>query len=974
MAKLRFFDDRFEMDSLLESGLDTDFRFSNFDFNDAFGISAPSALFKADSLTANLKADFFPNVDYTKLPDDSSEGLSAPELLTQGSAEDEGESGSAQEAIEAPVNTQLGFEPIDPNNAMDWDEPLNTNPTFTSMHVFSTDDIVGTFEGLTQGDIGPGDTPIIDFSATPKVTNDGVDLFPINSEFGFIVTDFDGAVDKDFEDNPEYEEGWAGDLTDAMGNQIGLVVSDAKTDTFSTPATLGTWLAGLGGNTVKASTEHYSVMQEILSDQMYPDDPNAVYQLDDNLKMIGGEYDGMFIADILDIVGDSNGDGVLDLKDVLIPNESTITEHIAAGDDYSVTLKDDGKLLYRWGNTVKRPNDIRIEAELELPDEWKSPDPLSDTPDLNPLYRVTSAELVIHHTITNNPNDQVRPEDYENESAIGTLPEYEVLPDGKWVSVDGYFAGNGDFYPAGTVLRDPALATLAEGSTLDQIGGMSEDLHDGFTNAWFTTMNREPFEPELNADGTEYITGPRWRLQPDKYGQDLPSVVIPEDPSLTANPTNAQVKYEVGMETQTVLNLLDWEFPTSPLEISAGWLNGAGTVTENGVTLSDNFDVSIYIKGDVKPATIYSTQLVMSYEAVEIFDFSDTITGTADDDFLVGQGDNTFAGGEGADLFVVSYGAMSSAAIQSSLILDFEVGVDMISLIDLDVTALTFDTAITQNLVGTDLFIALNGFELVQLEGQTDVLGLESFQILNTQAPPEEIFGTEANDLLRGDANDNIIYGLGGDDRLFGYDGDDVLDGGDGNNLLWGGEGADQLIGGAGTDRAMYNLATEGVSVSLETGGTAGEALGDTFDGVENLSGSAFDDTLEGDAGANFLVGYAGNDTLLGGAGNDRLYGYAGDDVLDGGLGNDLLLGSAGADMFQFSDAAFGKDAISGFEDGVDMLDFTALGLDFGDFAKSQVGANTVLTLLSDPAQTVTLYGVDESLIDAADFYDGGMI
>ena len=46
---------------------------------------------------------------------------------------------------------------------------------------------------------------------------------------------------------------------------MGLVVSDSPTDTFKTPAVLGTWLAGLGGNTVKASTEHYSVMQAILS-------------------------------------------------------------------------------------------------------------------------------------------------------------------------------------------------------------------------------------------------------------------------------------------------------------------------------------------------------------------------------------------------------------------------------------------------------------------------------------------------------------------------------------------------------------------------------------------------------------------------------------------------------------------------------------------------------------------------------------
>jgi hypothetical protein len=129
--------------------------------------------------------------------------------------------------------------PLDGTNIIDHDEPLNQTPMFTSSHIFSTNDITGTFGGLTQGDVAPGDTPVIDFTATPKITKEGVSLYPINSEFGFVVTDFDGAVQKDFFANPEYAEGWAGDLMDA-GVHIGLVVSDSPTDTFKTPAKLGT--------------------------------------------------------------------------------------------------------------------------------------------------------------------------------------------------------------------------------------------------------------------------------------------------------------------------------------------------------------------------------------------------------------------------------------------------------------------------------------------------------------------------------------------------------------------------------------------------------------------------------------------------------------------------------------------------------------------------------------------------------------
>ena len=63
---------------------------------------------------------------------------------------------------------------------------------------------------------------------------------------------------------------------------------------------------------------------------------------------------------------------------------------------------------------------------MELPDEWSTPDADNG---LLPLYRITAAKLVTNHTITNNPNDQIRPEDYENELAIGQLPTYAIISD-----------------------------------------------------------------------------------------------------------------------------------------------------------------------------------------------------------------------------------------------------------------------------------------------------------------------------------------------------------------------------------------------------------------------------------------------------------------------------------------------------------------------------------------------------------------
>lgn len=732
--------------------------------------------------------------------------------------------------------------PINPGNVQDFDQPLNTDPTYSVVHVFSTDDITATFDGQTQGDDGAN---FIDFSGASgtKVTKDGVTLYPIDSEFGFNVTDFSGAEEKEIDGS--YTEGWAGDLV-IGGVQTGLVISDAPTDTFKTPAVLGTWLTGLGDNTVKASTEHYSVMQHVLSDQMYPGDEDAVYQLDDNLILLSQNpsYNGQYVSDLLngDVVGviveDVNEDGVVDIKDLLNPNESTIDYDIAYSTDYSVTMKDDGKLLYRWGNAVKRPNDVRIEAQLPLPDEWSDLDQYSS---LKSLYRVTSAELVVHHTITNNPNDQVRPEDFENESAIGTLPTYEVIEnyDGDmertvWASTDDYYAGDGTLYPAGTILRDTMLADAVTGSIPDQIGSMSEDLELGFTNAWYTTMDREPFEPVLNDDGTEYITGPRWRLQPDKYGQDLPSVVIPIDPSDPLPTTNEEVKYEVGAETQTVLNLLDWETPISPLEISAGWQNNAGTVSVNGLNLSEDFDVAVYIKGDVKPATIYSAELMLDYEEIELFAFGSSITGTAGSDFLVGIGENSFTGGAGEDLFVVSYGTSVTDVVTASVITDFEVGIDKLGLIGFDalegfdIDSLDDRSLITQGVSGNDLTVSVDGELVVTLTGVAAALDvgeavdpgeglslLDSFLITNPSAgepAPEEniIIGTAGNDVLTGTLGVDLISGLAGNDYLYGLADDDVLDGGAGMDRLYGGLGADSFVFATGTGLDIVYDFTDG--------------------------------------------------------------------------------------------------------------------------------------------------------------------
>lgn len=189
-----------------------------------------------------------------------------------------------------------------------------------------------------------------------------------------------------------------------------------------------------------------------------------------------------------------------------------------------------------------------------------------------------------------------------------------------------------------------------------------------------------------------------------------------------------------------------------------------------------------------------------------------------------------------------------------------------------------------------------------------------------------DLNGTQGADTLVGGAADDVIYGFGGNDTLRGGAGDDVLAGHEGNDVLQGGEGDDYMLGGpghdtldggAGSDWAAYEDATAAVKVDLNLTGAQNTGGGgtDRLISIENLYGSAFNDTLVGNAGDNVLMGWDGNDIISGGKGEDTLWGSAGNDTLDGGdhddwlvggAGDDVIKGGAGADWSSYEDATAG--------------------------------------------------------------------
>jgi len=142
----------------------------------------------------------------------------------------------------------------------------------------------------------------------------------------------------------------------------------------------------------------------------------------------------------------------------------------------------------------------------------------------------------------------------------------------------------------------------------------------------------------------------------------------------------------------------------------------------------------------------------------------------------------------------------------------------------------------------------------------------------------ENVTGTQDNDNIVGSADANVLLGEAGNDTLRGLAGSDTLDGGAGNDTLEGGAAADSINGGAGNDTASYENATGDVTVDLDNGNGNGEASGadgnDTLYNIENVKGSAHDDTITGDSGDNTLEGLAGD---------DHFYVSAGTDTIDGG-------------------------------------------------------------------------------------------
>lgn len=140
------------------------------------------------------------------------------------------------------------------------------------------------------------------------------------------------------------------------------------------------------------------------------------------------------------------------------------------------------------------------------------------------------------------------------------------------------------------------------------------------------------------------------------------------------------------------------------------------------------------------------------------------------------------------------------------------------------------------------------------------------------------------------------------DDLFLGTAGNDSFSGGIGNDTMKGSKGSDHFDGGAGADTVDYSNSLAAVQIDLEDGrGFGGDAQGDTYSGVENVIGSAFDDEIMGSAADNVIDAGGGDDFISPGDGNNVVFAGDGDDFIsllrtrgssnvDAGNGDDSIL------------------------------------------------------------------------------------
>ncbi|MBU2136012.1 MAG: hypothetical protein KKA45_07425, partial [Alphaproteobacteria bacterium] len=191
--------------------------------------------------------------------------------------------------------------------------------------------------------------------------------------------------------------------------------------------------------------------------------------------------------------------------------------------------------------------------------------------------------------------------------------------------------------------------------------------------------------------------------------------------------------------------------------------------------------------------------------------------------------------------------------------------------------------------LGNDHLYGGEGYDVVSYDGDFAVTvslrhGHAHIEGLNggslythTLVSIEDVYGSNLNDHIYGNVETNYLFGRGGADYISsGEGGDDFIDAGSGDDFISlhlagghqivdGGEGNDEIsfAPAPGSQQAAAN--TLGVRVDLAATGMQ-EIIEDVFvtiTSIEEVTGTAGNDTIFGSAGVNILAGGEGDDRFV---------------------------------------------------------------------------------------------------------------
>jgi Ca2+-binding RTX toxin-like protein len=304
---------------------------------------------------------------------------------------------------------------------------------------------------------------------------------------------------------------------------------------------------------------------------------------------------------------------------------------------------------------------------------------------------------------------------------------------------------------------------------------------------------------------------------------------------------------------------------------------------------------------------------------------NDDFVGTRfNDTIYMGVGHDQVDGGAGNDRLE---GGLGNDTLKGGLGIDTLVGGFGNDIYEVDNAR---DVIIEENGQGYDKVIALTGFTL------KSGVSVEEIE-LRTSSQNVRVTGNEFDQLILGNFRNNVLDGGGGTD---------TLSGGNGSDKYYVDSFGDVVIEaeGQGTADSIYTS----VSYSLAAGAEVERVYADPRADVApiNLVGNEYDQTLQGNAGANRLTGKGGADILVGLAGNDTF--------IFGGLG-DMGVGSLRDTIQDFEDR--------GDDDTIHLGGFAGTLTFIGDSAFT--GLNQVRAIQSGSHVLIQINATGDTAVDA---------